>query len=68
MNYVKSYNKKVTEKLYQALKYHGLPLDSIAPKTIEGEPKPLGVWDFEGVYKRFKTLGAKSYIYDAATG
>ena len=38
MDYVKSYNKKVTEKLHQALKYHGLPLDSIAPKTIEGEP------------------------------
>ena len=57
-----------TAKLHQALKYHGLPLDSIAPKTIKGEPKPLGVWDFEGVYKRFKTLGAKRYIYDDEKG
>ena len=25
--------------------------------------KPLGVFDFEGVYSKFKTLGAKRYLY-----
>ena len=66
--YVEDYNKRIQEKLQKALKYHGLPLDSIAPKTIKGVPKPLGVWDFEGVYNHFKTLGAKRYIYDDETG
>lgn len=66
--YVREYNKRIQEKLKKALEFHGLPLDSIAPKTIKGEPKPLGVWDFEGVYKHFKTLGAKRYIYDDETG
>ena len=36
----------------------------MAPKTIEGVPKPLGVWDYEGEYTRFKTLGAKRYLVE----
>ena len=46
------------------MKYHRLPLNSVRPKTVEGVEKPLGVWDFEGTYSHFKTLGAKRYIYD----
>ena len=33
------------------------------PKTIKGENKPIGVWDFDGHYKYFKTLGAKRYMF-----
>lgn len=62
--YVENYNKQITEKLEKAMKYHKLPVDSIRPKTIKNVPKPLGVWDFEGTYSHFKTLGAKRYIYD----
>lgn len=32
------------------------------PETIKGITKSLGVWDFEGTYTRFKTLGAKRYM------
>lgn len=63
-SYVDKYNKEITAKLEKAMKYHRLPLDSIRPKTVKGVEKPLGVWDFEGTYTRFKTLGAKRYIYD----
>ena len=35
----------------------------ISPKTIKGETKTLGVWDFDGFYTDFKTLGAKRYIF-----
>lgn len=62
--YVKNYNKNITEKLEKAMKYHRLPIDSVRPKTVKGVEKPLGVWDFEGTYSHFKTLGAKRYIYD----
>ena len=34
------------------------------PKTIKGVPKPIGVWDYEGTYDHFKTLGAKRYLCD----
>lgn len=60
--YITEYNETVLAKLRRAMKYHGLPYDAISPKTIEGKSKPLGVWDYEGTYTRFKTLGAKRYI------
>ena len=61
-DYILSYNEKMIFKLERALKYHGIPLDAIRPKTIKGIEKILGVWDFEGTYSRFKTLGAKRYM------
>ena len=57
MDYIKRYNDDCIKKLYMAMDYHELPYDLIEPKTIKGESKPLGVWDFDGHYKRFKTLG-----------
>ena len=60
--YFDSYNKLVTKKLEKAMAYHGFSIERTRPKTKEGKQKPLGVWDFEGVYKRFKTLGAKRYM------
>lgn len=34
-----------------------------APVDIENKSHELGLWDFEGVYKSFKVLGAKRYCY-----
>lgn len=61
-NYFNAYNKKVIDELELALEYHGLDKNLIRPKTITGEEKPLGVWTYEGTYKKFKTLGAKRYL------
>lgn len=61
-DYFTAYNNEVTAKLQRACLYHGLPFDLVEPRTIKGETKRLGVWDFEGVYMRFKTLGAKRYM------
>ena len=63
-SYFESYNKLVTMKLKKAMAYHGFSIERTRPKTKEGKEKPLGVWDFEGVYKRFKTLGAKRYMVE----
>ena len=63
-SYFESYNKLVTMKLEKAMAYHGFTIERTHPKTKEGKEKPLGVWDFEGVYKRFKTLGAKRYMVE----
>lgn len=60
--YIEDYNKKVTEKIARCLEYHDIPLSMASPKTIKGVPKPLGVWDYEGKYDKFKTLGAKRYM------
>lgn len=56
------YNKMVVAKLEKVMSYHRMPVESIKPKTVKGVEKPLGVFDYEGMYSRFKTLGAKRYM------
>lgn len=62
MDYFKWYNEQILQRLEYALKYRKIPLEYLYPKTIKGEVKPLGVWDFEGYMTRFRTLGAKRYM------
>lgn len=62
--YIRKYNDWVTYKLRKAMEYHGIPYEDIEPMTVKGEKKPLGVWDFDGEYSRFKTLGAKRYLVE----
>ena len=38
-------------------------MSAIRPCNSKGVEKPLGIWDFEGVYDEFKTLGAKRYMW-----
>ena len=61
--YFQEYNKWIVQKLEKCLNYHNIPLYFISPKTIKGEIKTLGIWDFDGFYTDFKTLGAKRYIF-----
>lgn len=60
--YIDAYNKEITFKLFKMMDYHQLNPSRLSPKTIKGEIKPLGVWEFEGIYSKFKTLGAKRYL------
>lgn len=68
MDFIESYNKTVLLKLEKALTYHKLPLSLMKPKTIKGVEKPLGVWDFDGHYKRAKFLRAKCYLVEYDDG
>lgn len=61
--YFESYNKMIVKKINDCLNHYEFSLDLAKPKTIKGIEKPLGVWDFDGFYKKFKTLGAKRYMY-----
>ena len=58
------YNEWIVEKQKLTLKYYNLDEKLLYPKTKKGEVKLCGVWDFEGKYTRFKTLGAKRYLYE----
>ena len=62
--YFESYNKNIINKLEYAISYQGIDLSYIRPKTIKGVEKPLGVWDYEGRFERFKTLGSKRYLVE----
>lgn len=62
MLYIENYNKQIMKKVEKCLTYHNIPIEMATPKTIKGVEKPIGVWDYEGRYSRFKTLGAKRYM------
>lgn len=62
MEYFKKYNRIITEQLNETCKHFGFPEDYVHPKNNKGDEKQLGVWDFDGLYKQFKTLGAKRYL------
>nr|DAW22706.1 MAG TPA: DNA polymerase B [Caudoviricetes sp.] len=63
-NWINEYNKNCINEINKALNYYEIDLNLAKPKTIKGIEKPLGVWDFEGIYNKFKTLGAKRYAYE----
>lgn len=62
LGYIERYNKLITLKLEKAFEFHKLDKSMLRPKTVDGVEKPIGIWDFEGYYTRFKTLGAKRYM------
>ena len=66
IKWIEEYNENITEKIKECFKYHGMEYE--IPKNSKGIPQPLGAWDNDGLYTRFKTLGAKRYIYEGEEG
>ena len=60
--FFEKYNEEIQEKVNNVLEFYNLPLEYARPKTIKGIEKPLGIWEFDGHYSEFKTLGAKRYF------
>lgn len=63
-DFIDYYNKGILLKIEEVLKFYKLDVTRMYPKTIKGQIKPPGVWENEGTYSRFKTLGAKRYMYE----
>lgn len=61
-DYFDRYNKMITEQLKRTCEHFGFPEEYIHPKNNKGKEKQLGIWDFDGLYEQFKTLGAKRYL------
>lgn len=62
--YFKRYNDQIIKKIKAAAAYHKIPEEKFSPLNPKGKKKTLGIWDFEGVYDSFKTLGAKRYLVE----
>ena len=62
LSFIEEYNKMILQKLYDMAEFYNIPSEMITPKTIKGDIKTLGVYEFEKKYTRFKTLGAKRYL------
>lgn len=60
-DYFLNYNQKIVNKLKMMCNHYDIPFDMVAPKTIKGKTKIIGLWDYEFTCD-FKTLGAKRYV------
>ena len=61
--YVNWFNEQILNKMVGMMDYYKLDKKLLKPKTKDGVEKLIGIWDFEGTYTLFKTLGAKRYLY-----
>ena len=68
--YIDDYNSNVMKKLKRAMDYHGLSMDDVSPRSIDGKIHTIGLWDNETPkpYRIFKTLGAKRYMVEKYNG
>ena len=62
--YFNLFNQNIIEKMNAMCDHYGFDRKLLHPKTRDGVVKTLGVWDYEGTYNRFKTLGAKRYLFE----
>ena len=67
-DYFTEYDNKVREQMQESCKYYGFPWEWYEPTDQKGRKHLLGTMDNEGTYLKFKTLGAKRYIYTDKDG
>ena len=63
--YIEWFNAQIIEKMNDMCVHYKIDKQLLRPKTKDGVEKTLGIWDYEGTYPRFKTLGAKRYMVES---
>ena len=66
--FIRWYDEMIEKKLKLMCEFRKIDFSLMKPKTIKGIEKMIGVWDYEGTYTHFKTLGAKRYLYRTDDG
>ena len=61
-DYIQRYNDDIKTKALRMCAVQNIPYSLVVPKTIDGQEKHLGYWDYDGHYDKFKTLGSKRYM------
>lgn len=64
MKFVESENREFSSRLDSMCRWMKIDPELTKPCTPTGKQKPLGAWEYEGTYSRFKTLGAKRYMVE----
>lgn len=67
-HFFKVYNAKVKTKLYFMCDWYGIDKSMVMPSTKDGVPKLIGIWEREEDYAKFRTIGAKRYLYEYSSG
>ena len=60
---IERYNKQIVKKLRESMKINDIDAALLEPEDPSGEKHMIGVFENDGNYKQFKTLGAKKYCY-----
>ena len=66
--YVDWFDTQIVNKMEVMCDKLGFDKTLLRPKTKHGVEKVLGIWDYEGTYPNFKTLGAKRYMVEDKKG
>lgn len=62
IDYFNTYNSLINKVANYMGSSKYLSIDMFKPKDKKGNTHTLGLWELDGEYKRFKTLGAKMYV------
>ena len=62
--FIEEYNDNIRKKMYRMCDMYGIDRELIEPIAPNGKKKMLGIWEDEGTYEKFKTLGAKRYMIE----
>ena len=62
-DFFERYNKEIERRENMRADMLDISRDKFCPKDKYGIPHRLGIFDDDGQYKKFKTLGAKKYCY-----
>ena len=63
IDFFKDRDSQTVQLLQSMCTHYNIDMSLTCPKTPDGLPQQLGVWDYEADYKQFITLGAKRYCY-----
>lgn len=62
-DFFERYNKEIEKRENMIADMLGIDRDKFCPRDKNGIPHRLGIFEDDGQYKKFKTLGAKKYCY-----
>lgn len=67
-DYIEAYNNSVINRLHAVATERGYNYEELAPLSPDGVAHPFGVFDDDGHYDEFRTLGAKKYCCKSDDG
>lgn len=62
------YNNHIDVKIQKMCSHYNIDKSLCKPKTKDGKTKTIGIFEREEDYAKFKTIGAKRYIYEYNSG
>lgn len=67
-DFFERYNARVFEMHKKLANDLGVDIEMFAPKDKDGVAHPIGVYDYEGRARKFKSLGCKQYLLEDEKG